>query len=342
VTGNESILITSFIEPEHVARIADMWDGPVVYEPDLLPTPRYVSDHGGTKPGLDEAGRRRWRELLASAEICFDFDWFEPDELRANCPNLRWVQATSAGIGGYIDRFDLADSGIAFTTAAGVHGAPLAEFAITGALHFVKDVPLLVRRSRERVWERYTAASLAGRHVTVVGLGSVGRASVAAFAALGAVVTGVGRPGRSYDVPGATRLTDTDQFDDVLPDSEILVLATPLTSLTRKLIDARRIALLPRGGIVVNIGRGPLIEQPALLAALDEGRLLGAALDVTDPEPPPADDAVWNRSDVLLSPHSASTMPGENAAITDIFVDNLERWRSGRELRNVYRAEEGY
>lgn len=342
MTGTESILITSFLEPAHVDRIARIWDGPVVYEPELLPTPRYVADHGGTKPDLDDAGRRRWLDLLADAEICFDFDWFAPGALRTNCPKLRWVQATSAGIGGYVDRLELADSGITFTTAAGVHGVPLAEFAITGALHFVKDVPFLLRRSRERVWERYTAASLAGRRVTVVGLGSVGRACVTAFAALGAVVTGVGRPARSYDVPAAAHLTDTDHLDEVLPDSEILVLATPLTELTMKMIDARRIALLPQDGIVVNVARGPVIEQPALLAALDSGRLRGAALDVTDPEPPAADDAVWDRTDVLLSPHSASTVPNENAVITDIFVDNLERWRGGRELRNLYRPEEGY
>jgi glyoxylate/hydroxypyruvate reductase len=219
---------------------------------------------------------------------------------------------------------------------------PLAEFAITGALYFIKDVPLLLRRQEERQWTRYTAAALSGRRVSVVGLGSVGGGCVRAFAALGARVTGVGRPGGSYDVPDGVEVTDTDHLDDVLARTDVLVLAAPLTEQTHNLIDARRIGLLPAGAVVVNVSRGQLLDQAALIAALESGQLLGAALDVTDPEPPPPEDPVWARPDVLLSPHSAATVPSENAAIVEIFVDNLQRWRDGRPLRNIYRREDGY
>src|ERR1700759_4564468 len=114
----ETVLITSYLEPELVERIRAGWAGEVLYYPELLPTPHYQADHGGDKPDLDAAGEERWRGLLAQAEICFDFDWWQPGQLLENAPRLRWVQATSAGIGGYVQRLGLDQGKVVFTTAA--------------------------------------------------------------------------------------------------------------------------------------------------------------------------------------------------------------------------------
>jgi phosphoglycerate dehydrogenase-like enzyme len=333
------ILIAGFLEPELVDRVRAAYDD-VRYEPHLVPRPRYVADHDGTPPVLDAAAEAEWRDLLGRADICFGFDWWQPDRLPANCPKLRWVQATSAGIGGFVRRHGLDTADIVFTTAAGTHAVPLAEFALTGALYLVRGVPDLLDRQRRHDWQRYTTRSLAGRRVTVVGLGQVGRHVATTFAALGTHVVGVGRPGGSR--PELAGVTVTDSLDAVLPDTDVLVLATPLTDSTHHLIDRRRLDLLPAGAVLVNIARGAVLDQTALVDVLREGRLGGAALDVTDPEPLPADSPLWDRSDVLISPHSASTLDGENAALVDLFLDNLDRWRDGRPLRNVYRPELGY
>jgi phosphoglycerate dehydrogenase-like enzyme len=339
---SETIVITSFLEPELVDRVRAAWDGDVHYDERLVPRPRYAADHGGDKPELDDAAEARWRDLLSRAEICFDFDWWQPGRLLANCPKLRWVQATSAGIGGFVRRYGLDAGDLVFTTAAGTHAIPLAEFALTGALYLIKGLPELLDRQRRHHWERYTTQPLQGKRVTVVGLGRIGRHVATTFAALGTHVVGVGRPGGSTpDLPDV-RVTDTDALDAVLPETDVLVLATPLTEQTHHLIDRRRLDLLPAGAVVVNIARGPVIDQDALVDVLCDGRLGGAALDVTDPEPLPADSPLWDRADVLISPHSASTLATENEVLVDLFTDNLGRWRDGRPLRNVYRPDLGY
>ncbi|HEX5120830.1 MAG TPA: D-2-hydroxyacid dehydrogenase [Pseudonocardiaceae bacterium] len=339
---NETVLVASFLEPELVDRIRSTWDGEVLYEPALLPRPRYVADHSGVKPELDTDGQTRWRDLLGRAQITFDFDWWQPGRMLHHCPKLRWVQATSAGIGGFVRRYGLDTGDVVFTTAAGTHAVPLTEFAVTGALYLIKGVPELLDRQRRHHWERYTTRALHGRRVTVVGLGHIGRHTATTFAALGTHVTGVTRPGGSApDLPGVT-VIDTDGLDAVLPATDVLVLATPLTSRTEHLIDRRRFDLLPDGAVVVNIARGPVIDQAALVDVLATGRLGGAALDVTDPEPLPVDSPLWDRADVLISPHSASTLVGENELIVDLFVANLAAWRDGRPLRNLYRPELGY
>src|SRR5262249_32142464 len=154
----QRVLIATPLEAEQVERIRAFAPGriEVLFEPELLPVPRYVADHHGVKRDLDEAGLRRWRELLHQADVAFDFDWLDPAGLPDNAPALRWVQATSAGIGEFLQRTGLARSRIRFTTAAGVHAKPLAEFALLGLLYFVRGVPDLLQWKAKRRWQRFT------------------------------------------------------------------------------------------------------------------------------------------------------------------------------------------
>ncbi|SNT64063.1 Phosphoglycerate dehydrogenase [Asanoa hainanensis] len=337
------VLIATYLEPDLVQRIVDVDPRiDVSYEPDIVPVPRYVCDHTGTPRELSPAQQDRWERALAGADVSFDFDWQAPADLPARAPGLRWVQATSAGIGGFVQRTGLDRTGLTFTTAAGIHAVPLAEFAVLGALHFVKGVPHLAAQQAAHRWQRYTTSRLAGRTVTVVGLGGIGRQVVASFAALGTRVLAVGRPGRDYPVDAAASVHSTDELDDLLRWTDVLVLCTPLTELTDGLLSAERIAKLKPGAIVVNIGRGQLLDETALVAALRGGALAGAALDVFATEPLPAESPLWDLPNVLVSPHSASTVDTENAAITDLFCENLRRYLDGRELRNVYQRELGY
>ena len=338
--GPVRVLIGSALEAGHVARIAAVDPAvEVLYAPELLPTTRYAADHHGPPRDLSEADLERWRSMRAAADVSFDFDWLDPAAMAANCPRLRWVQASSSGIGQFIERSGLGDSDITFTTAAGVHAIPLAEFALTGVLYFVKELPYLARRQSARSWERYTTRQLAGRRVTVVGLGQVGRKTCELFTALGAEVVGVAR---YADAPGAATVVAVDAIDEVLPHSDAIVLCCPLTPETRGLLSARRLRLLPPGAIVVNIARGPVIDELAMIEALADGHLGGAFLDVAAVEPLPADSPLWDMPNVLISPHSASTVDAENATLTSLFCDNLRRWLDGAPLRNVYSREKGY
>jgi glyoxylate/hydroxypyruvate reductase len=341
--GAVKVLIATPLEAEFAARIAAADPRlDVIYEPGLLPEPRYAADHGGTPRDLPEADLARWAGLRASAEISFDFDWQAPAEIHRNCPRLRWVQGTSAGLGGFLQRTGLDQTNLIFTTAAGVHGLPLAEFSLLGLLYFTKDVPGLRRSQARRQWLPRETAMLAGIRVVLVGLGGIGRQVAATLSAAGAEVIGVGREGRRYDVPGVTSYATAASLDEVLPTAGALVLACPLTEQTKGMIGAGRLALLPPGAIVVNVARGAVLDEAALTAELASGRLGGACLDVFEKEPLPEDSPLWAMENVLISPHTASSVAAENSLITDLFIDNLQRWLDGAPLRNTYDRAAGY
>ena len=337
------VLVASPLEAEHVKAIQDVDPGiEVLHEPDLLPRPRYTADHNGVRPDLSEADLRRWRDLLARADVSFDFDWWDPAAMPVNCPDLRWVQATSAGIGQFVERTGLAASDLVLTTAAGTHAVPLAEFALMGVLHFVKGVPQLGRWQRARHWELYATRSLAGMRVAVVGLGGIGRRVVEVFTAMGTRVVGVARPGRDYDLPGLSATYPFTEVAAALDGADVLVLACPLTPETQGLITGAGLRSMAPGAVVVNLARGAVVDEAAMVEALADGHLGGACLDVFTREPLPTDSPLWAMDNVIVSPHSASTVDAENALLTDLFTDNLRRWLDGRPLRNVFDRRKGY
>jgi phosphoglycerate dehydrogenase-like enzyme len=223
-----------------------------------------------------------------------------------------------------------------------VHGVPLAEFALFGLLYFAKGVPVLARWQAQRHWQRHTTTQLRGSRALLVGLGGVGRQVAALLGSAGVKVTGAGRPGRRYDVPGVAEYIDDTQLAAVLPDVHALVLACPLTERTRGLIGAAELGLLPPGAVVVNVSRGQVVDEAALIGHLASGHLGGACLDVFEREPLPPSSPLWAMPNVLISPHSASTVGTENALITDLFIDNLGRWLAGQPLRNTFDISAGY
>ena len=337
------VLIASLLEPQHVARIeaADPRVS-VLYAPGLLPVPRYPADHTGVPRDLSAAELGAWAALRRQADVSFDFDWQAPADMVANCPRLRWVQATSAGIGGFLDRTELAGTELVFTTAAGVHGVPLAEFALLGLLYFAKGMPALAGAKAARHWQRHAGSQVAGSRALLVGLGGAGRSVARLLAAAGVEVYGAGRPGHRYDVPGVASYLASDQLHQVLPQVDALVLACPLTEQTRGLIGAAELALMRRGSVLVNISRGPVVDEEALVDALRAGHLGGACLDVFATEPLPAGSPLWDMPNVIVSPHSAATVAAENGLLTDLFIDNLRRCLAGRPLRNTYDRAAGY
>jgi glyoxylate/hydroxypyruvate reductase A len=337
------IVIGSYLEPDLVDRIRAAGDElRVHFRPDLLPVPRYRCDHSAPPRDLSPSQFDEWQHISALADVFFDFDWFQPSAMAERAVNLRWVQATSAGIGAVMRRTGLDQSRLLVTTAAGIHVAPLAEFALMGALHFVKGVPTLQTGQREHHWERYTTRQLKGQQALVVGLGHIGREIVRDFSALGVEVVGLGRRGITYDAPGLSRTIDRDELDVTLTTTDIVILAAPLTEETANLIGAYELGLLPPHAILINVARGQLVDEDALVDALERGALGGACLDVYREEPLPVSSALWDLENVLVSPHSASTVATENRDLVELFLANLDRWRRGETLQNLYDARKGY
>jgi phosphoglycerate dehydrogenase-like enzyme len=333
-------LIASWLEDEHVARAraAAPW-AEVIHEPELLRPPRYPADHTG-RPVERTAGQEaRWRQLLSRATILFDFDQTHREDLPDLAPAVRWIQATSAGIGQFVRRMRYAERmpDTVFTTASGVHARPLAEWSLMCMLGHVRGLLPTVHAQQNRHWERFAGTDLEGRTVVVFGYGAIGSEIGRMARAFGMTVLGVRRSPDGSDPARvhADELHGPDALAALLSRADFLVLAAPHTDETEAMIGAAELAALPRRAALVNVGRGSLIDEPALVAALRSGHLASAWLDVFATEPLPVESPLWSMPNVLVSPHSASTSDRENARITDLFCDNLARFHDDRPLRNV-------
>ncbi|MEZ4415504.1 MAG: D-2-hydroxyacid dehydrogenase [Gemmatimonadota bacterium] len=346
-------LICSWLEPELVERLrTDHPDIEFLYEPELLRPPRYPADHKGAERTRSLAGERRWQSLLERATILFDFDQTHLEDLPERAPRARWIQATSAGIGQFVRRMRYAERmpGVVFTTARGVHRAPLAEFAVMSMLLHARRALHMMEAQRRRTWQRFAGTDLEGRTVVIVGLGAVGSEVARVAEALRMRVIALRRhpdrdlagsehaatpgPRTGAPEPPPPRVLGPESLTDVLPEADFLVLIAPHTDETEHMIGAAELAALPPGAALVNIGRGALVDEPALVAALTSGHLGGAYLDVFEEEPLPLESPLWGMPNVLVSPHSGSTSDRENVRIADLFSENLHRWQRGEPLLN--------
>jgi phosphoglycerate dehydrogenase-like enzyme len=311
----------------------------VLYEPDLLRSPRYPADHTGAPVERTPAQEERWRNLLGQAHVLFDFDRTHREDLPELAPNVRWIQCTSSGIGQFVAsmRYGERMPNTIFTKASGVHGQPLAEFCLMVMLMFRKGLPRILRDQSRKHWERYAGTDLEGRTIVVVGLGGVGQEVVRVSKALRMHVIGVDLADIQLNThsPAPDEFFPVEDLREALPRAEHLVLIVPHTPETEDLIGAEELALMPSGSVLINIGRGALVDEPSLVDALASGHLEGAGLDVFREEPLPEDSPFWELPNVLVSPHSGSTSDRENRRITDLFCENLSRFLAGEPLINV-------
>ena len=258
-----------------------------------------------------------------------------PDATRA-----RWVHALAAGVESL--PFDaLRERGVVLTNSAGVFADALGEFAIAAMLWFTKDLRRLARNQEGRRWEPFTVERLEGKSVGIIGYGGIGRAVAHRAAALGMNVLALRRRG-AIDDPVVARAFPSGEIDALVAASDFLVLSTPLTPSTRGMIDAARIAKMRREAVLVNVGRGAVVDEAALVAALQANAIRGAALDVFEHEPLPAGSPLWALDNVLLSPHTADHTADSHDRAMAFFLGNLARFRRGVALCNVVDLAAGY
>ena len=347
MTTNYNVLIASYLEPEHVERIRSVDERlNVMYEPELLRPPRYAADHKGRDVPRSPQQEARWLQLLEKADILFDLDQTHRQDLPEVAPNVRWLQFTSAGIGQFVKQmgYDVRMPDTVFTTARGVHAKPLAEFCLLTMLMFNKGLLRMLQEKERKHWERYAGTDLHGRTMVIVGVGAVGQEVARVGQALGMTVIGIKRHTENVE-PASLNLDELhppDRLQAALRRAEYLILITPHTPATSNMIGADELALLPQGAVLINIGRGALVDEPAMIQALRSGHLRAAGLDVFAKEPLPPESPLWNMPNVLISPHSASTSDRENGRLTDLFCENLRRFLGDEPMLNVLDVDRLY
>ncbi|WOF22152.1 D-2-hydroxyacid dehydrogenase [Microbacterium betulae] len=309
---------------------------------------RWPADWGGDPARVRSAEEQAaFEDLVDSAEVLFSIPDADPAALartvRAN-PALRWVHVMAAGGGAQVKAAGLSDEEldrVTFTTSAGVHGSTLAEFAVLGVLAGAKDLPRLQRSQHARTWDdRWTMRHLDEMTVLVVGLGGIGKAAAQRFAAFGATVWGTNRSGRA--VEGVDRIVPVDELVTAVSDVDAIVVTLPGTDGTEHLIGEEVLRAAKPGVILANVGRGTVVDESALLGALDDGRVSYAALDVFETEPLPSRSPLWDHPRVLVSPHTAALSTQEDVRIARLFADNARRLLDGEPLRNVVDTVEFY
>lgn len=312
----------------HPARWAADWSG----DPEHTRTP---------------AEQEAFDAMVDSADVLFGAPDVDADALArtvAANPRLRWVMTTAAGGGSTVKAAGLSRADldrIVFSTSAGVHGGTLAEFSVFAVLAGAKGLPRLLADQRSRTWpDRWQMRQLDEMTVLIVGLGGIGAECARRFHALGARVWGTTRSGEPVD--GVDRLVPLDRLTDAVGEVDAIVVTLPGTAQTHHLIGEEVLAAVKPGMILTNVGRGTVVDEVALLGALDDGRVAFAGLDVFENEPLDVASPLWDHPSVLISPHTAAINSNEEERIARRFAENATRLLDGLPLRAVVDTVEFY
>lgn len=264
----------------------------------------------------------------------------------AACPNLKWIQLTNAGVNNYVNRPALKERGILLTCASGAFGQSISECVLAMVLSLYKHLNLFRDNQNECLWrDAGRQKSPRGKKLLVLGAGDIGRSVAQILSPFGVRAVGVRTHAAAGDELFQKYIT-LDEVDSYLPEADIVVCSLPETDKTIGFFDAGRIALMNKDAILVNVGRGSLIDCGALAEALDRGTLYGAALDVTSPEPLPADHPLWRCKNAIITPHATGGSFGHltetEEKICEIATENLKRYLKGEPLMNLVNFSSGY
>jgi phosphoglycerate dehydrogenase-like enzyme len=339
-----TVVIGSYFEEEHVRRIREVDERlRVLYREDLVPPPRWPGDHVGPEEWRrSPEDEEEFLAMLAEAEVLYDFPRGHVRDLMEVAPNLRWVQGSMAGAGEVAKKAGLLETDVVVTTASGVYSRPLAEFVLMALLQHAKNLDRLRRDRAEKAWRQTHTDTLEGKTLCIVGMGNIGWAIAERVRPFGTRVVGVKRTVREDDPAWhhADELYSTDRLHDALGEADYVAVTLPGTPQTQHLVDAGAIGAMKPGAYFVNVGRGTVVDEEALVKALQCGHLSGAALDVFEVEPLPEESPLWELPNVIVSPHATDMVPSIiNKRQTDLFCKNLRRYLDGEPLVNVLDKE---
>ncbi len=294
----------------------------------------------------EEEARERLAPILRETEVLLT-NPIVPDDIVERAPALKWLQLTSAGVDRLLDA-PVVQSHVTVTTASGIHAVPISEYVIGAMLAFAKGLPRALRAQQERAWRPFWPDELDEKTVGVLGVGAIGARVVELAKALGMRVLALRRSaerrmtGAEAGFPGADEMLPPSDLTYLLQESDYVVVALPLTPESRGLIGEAQLRSMKPGAVIVNIGRGAILDEQALVAALKEGTVAGAALDVFQQEPLSGESELWGLENVILTPHISGGTPRYMERAVALFCDNLRRYLADEPLRNVVDPARGY
>ncbi len=282
------------------------------------------------------------RAALPGADVLLGWDFAAGglEEAWENATDLRWIQWCGAGVNAALFP-GLAQSDVVLTNARGVFDLTMAEYVLGQIIAFAKDFHGSYALQARGEWKHRMSHRVAGARLLVVGVGSIGREIARISRAVGMVVEGVGRTARAGDGE-FDKIHGQDGLIDCLGEADYVVLITPLTAETSGMFGPAEFAAMKSSACFINLGRGQLVDEAALIAALDEERIAGAALDVFETEPLPADSPFWRHPKVVVSPHNSGDFFGYEKDLAGLFLDNFRRYLAGEPLRNLVDKELGF
>ena len=326
-----------------------MTDGPIVVTTvSFSPASRAILSEAANREVLCMTRTEEFLSHLQEAEVLCAFRL--PDNVRELAPNLRWLQYPGAGVDS-LKATGLLElgSGVIVTTASGIHGTNISEYVFGSMLMFNRAWPEMVRLQDRHIWPRnpnwfnLRSRELAGQTLGIVGLGSIGRRIAQLGRAFGMTVLGTHYSATSGEKdPDVDEVYTLDQLHGLLRRSDYVVLAMPLTPKTEKIIGEPELRAMRPNAYLVNIARGGVVDEPALIRALRERWIAGAGLDVATEEPLPADNPLFSMPNVILTPHISGATDNYDQRLTALFAENLRRYRAKRELLNRYDPKRGY
>ena len=283
-------------------------------------------------------------DAAARAEVILNGS-FGPRLLATAVPlakNLKWMHSLWTGVDNVLSPEVIA-SEVPLTNGRGVFKGPLAEWAVGAMLHFAYDMRRMIRQQEAGKWEAFTIEELRGKYLGVIGYGEIGRATAERAAAFGMRILATRRRSRLMHSDSlVARGYPLSEINALMRESDYVLVAAPLTPETKGLVGAEQIAAMKPSAVIINVGRGAVIDEDALAKALAAGSIKGAALDVYSVEPLPAGHAFYNLPNVLLSPHTADHVQDFVHLAVDCFLDNLRRYRAGEPLTNIVDKHAGY
>ena len=305
--------------------------------------PKHLAQIAAAAPDAEivDAGQERVAKELLEADIfCGHAKVPVPWDEVVQRGRLRWIQSSAAGMDHCLVP-SVINSDITVTSASGVLANQTADHSLALALGLLRSLPTFFRAQQAKEFIRRPTRDLYGATVSIVGLGGNGRRLAEVLSAFHTTILATDWFPINKPVHVA-ELLPADKLDDILPRVEILFLCAPLTEHTRHMIDARRLALLPKDALLINMARGPLVVEKDLVDALKSGHLAGAGLDVTDPEPLPESSELWTLPNVILTPHVGGQSATRIDDMTQFFCDNLRRYQLGERMRNLIDKRLGF
>jgi phosphoglycerate dehydrogenase-like enzyme len=281
----------------------------------------------------------------AAREAAAILYWSGPRELVRSvflmCPNVRWVHSRWAGLDSMLFP-ELVESSVPLTNGSGVFSASLGEFALAVMLYFAKDFPRMLRNKAAERWEQFSVDEIAGQTAGIVGYGDIGRAVASRAHAMGMHVLGLKRHAPAAADPLIEQFYKPEERSKMLGRCDYVVVAAPLTPETRHMVSDAEFAAMKPGAVVINVGRGPVIDQAALVRALEQKKIRGAGLDVFEQEPIAAGDPIWKFDNVFISPHCADQTRDWLDQAVHFFLRQYERFRNEEPLENIVNKKLGY